>query len=828
MPGSMHDVLFRLIGDEDDARRSLEVLAAELEAFAKINAEAEADVDTDQARTRIKALKAELEELSATTAEPDISTDIAGVVAQITTLELMLRKLDGEDVDIDVDVDSDLITRKLASIVTQTNLVSRAAQKATGETKSFAQRILDSTVNIGPFTTQVRVLGPLIAILASVVTALVAALAALASSLAYAVAALGALGVAAGGVVTAIGGLAFAAVQRFQQQANKAGTAAHFLAQQFKEVQGAAKTLLPAADPVLRALGESARELVGLIKQIKPAFMDFGRAAGQALTPLTNALGSPEIARGISNLLRLAGDVLRPMVRVGVQLGRIFLNIAQAAMPFLADGMRGLAQTLKGVADGTSNITGLSLAIGTLVDHLKVWLDLGWQVLRVFGNLFRALAPAGKELATWLTQGAKALADWLGSSEGMARVKSFMADMVPLAKEIITFFGKLVVTILELGQAAAPALTPIFQALNDILDAINWLLDAFNSLPAPIRQIVGAALALLLPFSKLRLIVAAIVAGWNALRTAASAVGNAIKTAFTAAFNAIKTAAGAVATFVAGVWRRLVGIVTTVGAAIVNAARAVWTRVKAVVSAVLGAIVAFVRARWNMIKSIVTAVGRAILGAARAVWNAIKGVVQGALNAIKGVVQAGWNAIKSAVSSALSAIKNAVSTGFNAVKSIISGAIDAAVGVVESAANLFYEAGKQLILSLADGIKAVAEAPINAIEGIMGKVQADLPGSEPKNKNSPLYGLGERGKAIIHNLVAGLEEAGPLLAKSLANQLAPVGARMPQATTSTSTSEVNQTFAVDARGSGLRGPDARLLAAQLGALLRTQGVQSPT
>lgn len=85
-----------------------------------------------------------------------------------------------------------------------------------------------------------------------------------------------------------------------------------------------------------------------------------------------------------------------------------------------------------------------------------------------------------------------------------------------------------------------------------------------------------------------------------------------------------------------------------------------------------------------------------------------------------------------------------ISEGFNRMKDFVSNI------------NLF-EAGKAILSTLTDGIKAMAMAPINAVKGVFSKVRDLLPFSDAKI--GPLSQLTSSGSAIMETLGDGVQDA---------------------------------------------------------------------
>lgn len=870
----INEILYRFTGDEEDARDAMERLATELEAFARIHAEAEVEVDTTEARVRVDEIKTALQQLDATNVDPRIEVDIAAAMTQLRTVEAQLDHMDGREVDIEIDLDRSLEDRLLGLTRTVGSLTSASAA-FDDQGKSFVARLADMAVHVGPFTTQLRVAIPLAGALAAAVVSLGGAIAALASSLGAAIAGLGALAVAFGGALLPAIGLVITAVKRFGQQSDEAGTPAHALAQAFDAISAAARALLPAADPVLRALAEGARALVPLIQAIAPAFKEFGRAAGDATKIVADALSDPAIAIGIADLIRLAGDVFPPLADAATSLFRIFLNIARAAMPLLVAGLQDVATWLSNVADSTDDISRLRDGIGVLVEHTRAWVGLLQAVSSVFINFAKAALPAGKEFVDFLTEGAEKIAAWLDSAEGMDRIQTFFDNTMPLAKALVDLIAQLVLAFIQFGEVAAPIFEPIVRGITEGVKAINFLLNLLAQIPAPIRQIIGIAATLLLPWTKFRLVLIALQAVFGALGAAASAAFGVIKSAAEGAWNGIKTGAQAAVGAVGTALNAITTAVSAAWGAVKDATSAAWGAVRSVTSSVWSSVRNIVRDAAQAVRSVITSAFNAARSAAQSAFNAlrnavssairgardvvrsvaqsIRDVIRNAFQAARDVAQSTWNAIKDTIGNAIRAaadivrnaagnIKDALVTAFRAavdavgnvlqqLASVVSRAMETVLDVLGSLVSSFFNAGKNLIMGLVNGIKSAAGAAIDAASDVANAVKDILPFSEPKDPSSPFRGLSKSGAAIIDNIAAGIRARQGELARVLSQAasgigsvpldaaFAGAGALGPGSSGTTNHYNINVPTAPAAHGQ----PDPRHTAAQLGMLLRQRG-----
>jgi len=131
-------------------------------------------------------------------------------------------------------------------------------------------------------------------------------------------------------------------------------------------------------------------------------------------------------------------------------------------------------------------------------------------------------------------------------------------------------------------------------------------------------------------------------------------------------------------------------------------------------------------------------------------------------------------AIKDGILAKWEELKTAASTKFEDIKTGVVTKLDEVLTAITNLGTKFMDAGTALIASLWNGISARIGQLITDAKNALAPLADLLPGSEPKDRTSPLYGLARRGEAIITNIQRGLDRAtldlGPQ-AQRLAEQL---------------------------------------------------------
>lgn len=546
-----------------EAVSELESFRRNLSRLSRAVADPKVELDTGEARANVLLLLAELNKIDTENVDPKIEANISRAMAELGVLQAMIDKVDSDDIVVDVKVRRDLVSR-MNQVVGAVGNVTKAFDKAEGPTRQFAsaaeeggKQAFKLTSNIGPFGLSGAAAKAAAALLGVAVLAggaLVGGLAAMAASAALAVAALGALAVAGGAVFAGLVGVIGLVAWRISDLIKKGG-------QLGKEFQRAGqqtadvfqRTVSPALRAPIRAITAELRNFRPLIEQLRKPFMDLTSGFTAGFKAFADSVRSNW--GQIKTLISGVGDAFKPLGEGAGALLDIFLQIANLALPFLISGLTTMANKFKEWADALRENPQV---MDTIMSHLSSWLDLAYQLGRVFLGFLRAAGPAGQELVNWLAEGAKKLADWLNSEDGQKRMKQFFEEIVPVVKEAVEFIGRLVVAFFELVEAAAPTLSIIIGLLNSLLSAITFVLDEFNKLPDAAKVALTALLILGRGgglIGGLGVLVRLLAFAFFLVGPAASAAGGAIA-AFTAA------AAVRLAT--------LIGAAASVGGAIVS------------------------------------------------------------------------------------------------------------------------------------------------------------------------------------------------------------------------------------------------------------------
>ncbi len=341
---AIRDLLLKIAGDNDDARRALAEVAKdgaefarqeyeaildantepaetaleraqrELRDYGRISVEAAAGVEIAKGEAQIQRLKTRLENLSAQQASPKVDAQTTAALLQLDRVQQRVDKLSASRAQVNVDVDR--------GAVTIIDTITQAVSGLIGALGSGGGGLAGSTAKASSgFISFGAVALPLLAILAAIAVtigvALVGALAALVASLAAAAAAVGVLAIALAGALGPVFAVVIAAAARFAKiiQAFRAQSAATQQAQQQAAAGSAAVTAAAEhQETAARALADANQRLGQATTQAYDEMAAAAEAASDAVRGVALAEDQRDQARlnterAVEDLQRLRGEL---------------------------------------------------------------------------------------------------------------------------------------------------------------------------------------------------------------------------------------------------------------------------------------------------------------------------------------------------------------------------------------------------------------------------------------------------------------------------------------------------------------------------------------
>ena len=186
-------------------------------------------------------------------------------------------------------------------------------------------------------------------------------------------------------------------------------------------------------------------------------------------------------------------------------------------------------------------------------------------------------------------------------------------------------------------------------------------------------------------------------------------------------------------------------------------AKAIFSGIGNVIGSVMGAARDTVAEKLDNMRNAYESHGGGIRGAAAAAIEGVKGIYTagfsfldnltgGRLTAIKDKFVSGVMNIASGVRERFESVRAAFTSGLNNVKNTVTGAV-----------SWFYESGKKVISTFANGIKSAFSGAVDAVKGGLQRIRNMLPFSDAKE--GPLSTLTLSGQRTMTTYAGGLEKA---------------------------------------------------------------------
>jgi phage-related protein len=595
---------------------------------------------------------------------------------------------------------------------------------------------------------------------------------------------LASLGLGAGVSVLASRGLgdAFEAQAKAQEELSRTGV-----------ISAATQEDLKAA---MDGLAPSAADLVTQVQALAPAWSAMQQAVqgrffegvGSSLTILSNSI-LPTLSARLTDTAGIVNGAIQSFAGFASSEGFVSrldgvlstLNntlsallpglgqIGQALFTVFESGLgqsEGIAKAFSDMATRFNEVIQAANGSGALATFFEQAVDIGGTLLGIIGNLgsilgsvFGAGAGVGETLLSVFERVTGTLADFLNTAEAQAGLAEFF-DLVSQTGD----------TIAGLGAVIGPIFDGVFTVLGELTPHINALRDALLPLAITIGENLGVALVGLAPL--LGLIAGLIV---DLVRVVAplvgvlvSALGPAIAEIGALFMEHLGPSIESLIPLLAPVIAWLTGVFA---AQIVNTVEFIVTTLGGVFQ-ILGGLI-------DLLAGVFT-------GDWDRAWTGIKNIFSGVVNVVIGLVKYLWNYIMNPFtqgSAQLRALTEQINANLKAsfldgVNSVVGfftalpGRIAAAVGGLGS---LLYDAGRNVIQGLINGIASMIGRVGSAMANIAGKIRSYLPFSPAKD--GPLSGSGNpenSGQKIVDMLASGIDSRVNLPERAMGRALSPL------------------------------------------------------
>ena len=537
--------------------------------------------------------------------------------------------------------------------------------------------------------------------------------------------------------------------------------------------------------PVAGALGFSAEdtaEAIGLMANAGIKSSQAGTAMRSMMTNLTgdvtfagDAFGELTVqTTNTDGSMRSLGDILKDcrgafsQMSESEQAANAEALVGKNAMSGFLAVMNAAPGDIEKLNGAITNCDGTAEKMAaTMQDNLAGQITiLKSQLEELAISIGEMLMPYIRQIVGWV----QGLVDWLnGLDEGTKKMIVTIALVAAAVAPVLIVIGKVVGavgTIMTVVPQIAAAISGVIAFVSGtVIPAIGAVVAAVGWIPIAIAAVIAIIVLL---WNKCDWFREAVIAVWEAVKSATIAAWNAVgefltnlwsgivetgkavwdglASFFTVCWQGIQnmftTVLTAISTFFINIWTGIQNVVVTIGTAIQLFLTTAWDAIKMVLTTVLTAIQMVFTTVWNAIKAVVTAVVGAIQSFITTAWNGIKAVVITVMNAIQSVVSGVWNSVKSVTSSVLNGIKSAVSSVFNSVVSgirtamgnvysTVSDGFNRAVGFITGLASSAFRWGSDLINGIVNGIRSCIGNVINAVSDVADAIRSYLHFSVP-------------------------------------------------------------------------------------------------
>lgn len=218
-------------------------------------------------------------------------------------------------------------------------------------------------------------------------------------------------------------------------------------------------------------------------------------------------------------------------------------------------------------------------------------------------------------------------------------------------------------------------------------------------------------------------------------------------------------------TWFTNIWTTIQPLLITLWTGIVN----VFNSLKSFWETWGGLIMAFFSVYWAYVSSIFQSAVSVLWTIIQGGFTVIYNVVSGIFKLISGVIQVGWALISGIFSTALALLSGDWEGAWNNMLDMLSGVWSGIEDFFAGLKDLFFDSGKAIIETLADGIRSVASAPFEAVTSALSKVRDLLPFSDAKT--GPLSSLTHNGGKIVSTMAEGIYKQAGTLHKAMYSTL---------------------------------------------------------
>ncbi|WP_332648899.1 hypothetical protein [Lysinibacillus sp. 54212] len=459
------------------------------------------------------------------------------------------------------------------------------------------------------------------------------------------------------------------------------------------------------------------------------------------------------------------------MGSMGRKLGEPLFEKAKAGLQGFLDWLNYLEDSGavdRFVASAQSGLSLVGKVVGAIAAPFKAIFDMmaGSGDQSYFVRLFGVEGASNFNNMLWdIVDGVKAFGSFAASAFGLAAgvLQKIGGVLISVGTYFLTNFPKFKPYIIGIATAFLLYFTylKLVNTWSKIVAAAQLALNTVMSMN-PVMLIV-IAVGLLIGYlinlaggwdvvkAKLLTFLPVLQQLWSKIVTAVMPILQKLGQVALSIFTSFKTVIlPVIMTFINGV---VAGFLT-----LVNWVRTHWSSISAIIQIAWAYISSYLMSGVEFVKIM-------IIGSFQYIATVLSGIWQ----IISGIVQVAWSIVSGLIGAGLAILRGDWDTAWQSMVDMLSGVWDGITSFFSGLKTLFFDSGKAILQTLADGIMAAASAPVDAVKSVLGKVREYLPFSDAKT--GPLSNLTLNGSKILTTMAEGMAKQKNALTDAMNNAL---------------------------------------------------------
>lgn len=449
------------------------------------------------------------------------------------------------------------------------------------------------------------------------------------------------------------------------------------------------------------------------------AFAGIADLASTLLPYLKNSFESVK-----SSIVGVLNDIAAVAAPIIIEVGNNFASTFQKIGEYVVIAFRRIGDAFASIVSYVSPV--VSVLASALIPILGSVLD---AVSTIAGAISGVLFTA-------LTYVLNLLVSFVGAV--MPPIIDFLSNFLPMASGLIQ---EVVGAITNLAEELCNRFQPILRGIHDRIQ--EWM-------PA-IQEAMSTA------FNAILEVVQSV---WPTVQQIISGAIEVISTMMHAVLNVVEFVWPIIATIVETVCDTIKGIIETVWPYIKGIIENAMNAIQSVVQIVLGIINGDWGSVWQGICSFVENIWGIITNVISGATSLIGSAISSALDNIAAIWNSIWSAVSSFVSQTWNDVTSAVSNGVGSVLEWVGSLPDRILGLFSDAGSWLIDSGRSIIEGLVNGIKGAIDWAAGVVGDALGAIRNLFPFSPAKE--GPFSGRGwvkYSGISIMKGLAEGAEEA---------------------------------------------------------------------